>query len=68
MNNIKSYAIASDGNQKRIAITYDVIDEATGKITKANVKVNRIVTDSAALDAITVLDEYAETIVDVSLM
>lgn len=63
MTNIKGYAIATDGNMKRIAITYDVIDEITGKVTNANVKVNRIVTDELALESIAYLDNYCKTLV-----
>lgn len=64
MNNIKAYAIANDGNKKRIAITYDVVDDETGKVIRANVKVNRIVTDDDVLEAIDVIDNYAEKIIE----
>lgn len=63
MNNVKGYAIATDGNMKRIAITYDVIDETTGKVTNSNVKVNRIVTDELALEYIAYLDSYCKEVI-----
>lgn len=63
MKNIKGIATTSDGNMKRIAITYDEIDE-TGKVIKSNVKLNRLVTDESALSAITTLEIYAQSIVD----
>lgn len=63
MKNIKGIATTSDGNMKRIAITYDEIDE-TGKVIKSNVKLNRLVTDETALSAITTLETYAQSIVD----
>lgn len=63
MNNIKGYAIATDGDMKRIAITYDVIDETTGKVTNSNVKVNRIVTDEKALEGIAYLDNYCKEVI-----
>lgn len=63
MNNVKGYAIATDGDMKRIAITYDVIDETTGKVTNSNVKVNRIVTDEKALESIAYLDEYCRGVI-----
>lgn len=63
MNNVKGYAIATDGDMKRIAITYDVIDETTGKVTNSNVKVNRIVTDEKALESIAYLDNYCRGVI-----
>ncbi len=64
MNNIKGYAIASDGNMKRIAITYDEIDPKTGKPTSLNKKVNQYITDEAILDIVAELDAYVQGIVD----
>lgn len=63
MNNVKAFAIASDGNMKRIAITYDVINDE-GKVINSNVKVNRIVTDEDSLQAIQTLLSYSQSIVD----
>ena len=64
MNNIKGYAIASDGNMKRIAITYDVIDEETGVPISLNKKINQYVTDDAILKLVAKIDMYAQGIVD----
>lgn len=36
MKNIKGFAVASDGNMKRIAITFDEISD-TGKVINSNV-------------------------------
>lgn len=63
MNNIKGYAIANDGSMKRIAITYDVIDEF-GKPVKVNAKTNNFIVDSAVLDALAIVESYAQGIVD----
>ena len=63
MNNVKGYAVATDGAMKRIAITYDVIDETTGKVTNSNVKINRIVTDELALEYIAYLDNYCKEVI-----
>lgn len=60
MNNVKGYAIATDGAMKRIAVTYDVIDETTGKVINSNVKINRVVTNEKALAAIEILDTYVQ--------
>lgn len=63
MNNIKGFAIASDGSMKRIAITYDEIDE-NGKIINSNVKINRVITDHDVLEAIASIESYAQHIAD----
>lgn len=63
IRNIKGVAILTDGNMKRMPITYDEIDD-TGTVTKSNVKINKIVTDENVLEAISVIETYAQTIVD----
>lgn len=62
MKNIKGFAIASDGTMKRIAITYDEIDE-NGKVINGNVKVNRVITDTTAMNAVSAIEQYANTII-----
>lgn len=64
MRNIKSIAIASDGNLKRLAITYDEIDAETGKVVNQNVKTNRVVTDVEVLADIAEIETFAQTIID----
>lgn len=59
MINIKAIATASDGSVKRMAITYDVINDE-GKVTSANAKLNRVVIDQAALKAIDTLEQLAQ--------
>ena len=63
MKNIKGFAVGTDGTMKRIAITYDEIDEE-GKVINANVKVNRIVTDNEALQAIDTILTYAQDVIE----
>lgn len=63
MKNIKGFAIANDGNMKRIAITYDELDDV-GKVTGSNIKINRLVTDSIVLDAVTAIENYVQTLID----
>lgn len=48
MINIKAIATATDGSVKRMAITYDAINDE-GKVTSSNAKLNRVVIDQAAL-------------------
>lgn len=63
MKNIKGFAVGTDGNMKRIAITYDEIDDS-GKVIRQNVKVNRVVTDKESLTAIGTIETYIQFIVD----
>ena len=63
MKNIKWFAVGTDGNMKRIAITYDEIDDS-GKVIRQNVKVNRVVTDKESLTAIDTIETYIQFIVD----
>ena len=63
MNNIKGFAVATDGSGKRIAITFDVID-GQGKVTSTNKKINRVIIDETVLAAIKIVEEYAQTVVD----
>lgn len=63
MKNIKGFAIASDGNMKRIAITHDELDD-TGKVTNSNVKTNRLVTDENVISAIAVIETYIASILE----
>lgn len=64
MKNLKTISVTTEGNAKRMAITFDVVDETTGKVTNPNVKTNRVVVDASALEAIGVLEVYAQGIVD----
>ena len=63
MRNIKAFAITSDGNMKRIAVTYDELSD-DGKVTNSNIKINRIITDEIVLTAVAQIEEYAQTVVD----
>lgn len=62
MKNVKGFAIANDGNMKRIAITYDDIDD-TGKIINTNIKLNRVIVDDGVLKSVNALFDYAESLI-----
>lgn len=66
MINIKAIATAADGSVKRMAITYDVINDE-GKVTSANAKLNRVVIDQAALKAIDTLEQLAQESITTAL-
>lgn len=63
MKNIKGFAVASDGNMKRIAITFDEISD-TGKVINSNVKMNRIITDENVLAAVSTFEQYGQIVID----
>lgn len=63
MKNIKGFAVVSDGNMKRIAITFDEISD-TGKVINSNVKMNRIITDENVLAAVSTLEQYGQIVID----
>ena len=63
MKNIKGIAFASDGNMKRMAVTYDELD-STGKVIGSNKKLNRIIVDKDCLAAIGTMEAYAMTVID----
>jgi hypothetical protein len=63
MRNLKGTVIMTDGNSKRLALTYDVIND-DGEATAVNKKVDRIVTDKDTLEAIAAIEAYAQTVID----
>ena len=63
MRNVKGYDVASDGNMKRIAITYDEIDD-TGKVISANVKVSRLISNEDVLLSNSIIENFAQSVVD----
>lgn len=66
MINIKAIATATDGSVKRMAITYDVINDE-GKVISANAKLNRVVIDRSALKAIDILEQLAQESIKTAL-
>ena len=63
MNNVKTISVTTEGNAKRMAITFDTVD-GSGKVVKSNIKTNRVVMDERVLAAISTLEVYAQSIVD----
>lgn len=57
---------ARAGSVKRMAITYDVINDE-GKVTSSNAKLNRVVIDQAALKAIDILEQLAQESIKAAL-
>ena len=63
MNNVKTISVTTDGNSKRVAITFDVVD-GSGKVINPNNRTNRVVVDEEALNAISILESYVQGVVD----
>ena len=63
MKNLKTVAVATDGSFKRIAMSYDEINNG-GTATAINKRVNRVVTDVDVLAAIDVLENHAKKIIN----
>lgn len=64
--NVTSIGLTEDNGVKIIAYSYDEIDAETGKRKKLNSKGSRVVVRSQekVLEAIKVLNEFAQTLVD----
>ena len=65
MINIKGIEIAQDGAMKRMAVTYDKIDD-NGKIINPNVRFNRVITDGNILGAVAQLEDFAGKLISES--
>ena len=65
MINIKGIATAQDGAMKRMAVTYDKIDD-NGKIINPNVRFNRVITDGNILGAVAQLEDFAGKLISES--
>lgn len=63
MNNLKGYSVSNDGDMKRLAITYDVINE-NGKVINSNKKINRLISDEDIIKAVEIVDNFANHLID----
>lgn len=63
MNNITGIAVVQVGNAKRLAVTYQTID-TDGKVTADNQRINKIITNDEVLSAVTILNNFAQSIID----
>ena len=62
MNNLKGYSVSNDGDMKRLAITYDVINE-NGKVINSNKKINRLISDEDIIKAVEIVDNFANHLI-----
>lgn len=63
MINVKNLTISQDGGFKKISIMWDEVDN-TGRITGTNMRATRAVTEQNVLDAIIVLMNHAEAVIE----
>ena len=64
MKTVTSVTIWNDAVGKRMSVTYSVIDEATGRIVSDNKRLDRVITDQAAIDQCNGLMAIAQQFVD----
>jgi hypothetical protein len=64
MKAVTSVTLWNDAVGKRISVTYSEIDETTGKVTKDNLRVDRVVTDEEAKKTMDSILSYAQNFVD----
>lgn len=62
MINIQSVTISTDGQNKRISIAWDEIDDS-GKTIATNQRLSRIITDDTLLKCANQITELAEQII-----
>jgi hypothetical protein len=63
MKNLKGVVIIADGNGKRMALTYDVIDD-NGDAIAQNRKVNKMILDDETMAAVKAIETVAQKIID----
>lgn len=64
MKVVTSIGIFNDAVGKRMSITYSEINDSTGQIVTDNKRIDRVVTDHAAITHANALAEYAQQFVD----
>ena len=62
MVNLKGFAVATEGDLKRLIVTYDTINE-DGDITNRNKKLNKIIVDDDILNTVSTLETFAKSLI-----
>ena len=66
----KAYSLVAEGELSTIlsnfnsSYTYDVVDDASGKPVKMNVKTSNFITDNDVLSAVSTIEYYSQSVVD----
>lgn len=64
MKVVTSIGLFNDAVGKRMSITYSEIDDTTGQIISDNKRIDRVVTDQAAIGHANAITQYAQQFVD----
>jgi hypothetical protein len=62
ITNIQSINLANDGKLQRVSIMWDELNDE-GKTISTNNRATRVVTDDEVLNAISIVEEYAQTVI-----
>lgn len=64
MKVVTSTTAFNDAIGVRISISYSEIDDQTGQVVSDNKRIDRVVTDSTAIQKIQAVRDYAQSILD----
>lgn len=62
ITNIQSINLANDGKLQRVSIMWDELNDE-GKTISTNNRATRVVTDNEVLNAISIVEEYAQAVI-----
>lgn len=62
ITNIQSINLANDGKLQRVSIMWDELNDE-GKTISTNNRATRVVTDNEVLNAISIVEEYAQSVI-----
>lgn len=63
MINVQSINISNDGQLKRVSVMWNELTDY-GKTVSTNNRVSRIVTDEAVIEAIGVVEQYVNSVIE----
>jgi len=65
MKTVTSATVFQDAVGMRLSATYSEINDNTGAIISDNKRIDRVITDAAARNAVTTLLGYAQDLIDI---
>lgn len=63
IKNIQSISLSNDGKLNRVSIMWDELNDE-GKTITTNNRATRVVTDESVLDAISIVEDYAQGVIE----
>lgn len=64
MKAVTSVTLWNDAVGKRMSVTYSEVDEETGRVTKDNLRIDRVITDKSAQKSMQAILAYSQDFVD----